>query len=184
MGNADRYHPLARGFDEFYGFRGGARSFFPLSQAQAYSRPDDRMERGFGQFQEPDKYVTDALADEACDFIDRHNHRPFFMYVSFNAVHAPLQATPEDLAKVKSLTGKRKKLAAMTIAMDRACGRIMAKLEEYGLEGHTLIVFANDNGGPEGTMSSNYPLSGCKSNHLEGGIRVPCIFKYPDAIEA
>ena len=183
LGGADRYHPLKRGFDEFYGFRGGARSFYPLTQKQAADKPEDRLEIGWRNFQEPDKYLTDAIADEACDFIDRHKNKPFFMYVSFNAVHAPLQAEKKDLDQVKGLTGKRKILAAMTIAMDRACGRILDKLEELGLDENTLVVFANDNGGPDGTLTCNYPLSGCKSNHLEGGIRVPCIMKLPNVIK-
>jgi len=183
MGNADRYHPLSRGFDEFYGFRGGARSFFPLTQKEAFNRPEDRIETGFKNYQEPDKYLTDKLADEACDFIERNQKKPFFVYLSFNAVHSPLQATKEDLAKVEGLEGKRKILAAMTIAMDRACGVVLDKVKELGLEENTLIVFANDNGGPDGTLTCNYPLSGCKSNHLEGGIRVPCIVKLPKVIK-
>ena len=183
LGNADRYHPLNRGFDEFYGFRGGARSFWPLSLERALDRPEDRMEKGFGLFEEPKKYLTDAIADEACDFMERHKEEPFFMYVSFNAVHSPLEATDEDLAKIKGLTGKRKKLAAMTLALDRACGTILKKLKALGLEENTLIVFSNDNGGPDGTETSNYPLSGCKSNFLEGGIRVPFIMKLPGVIK-
>lgn len=183
LGNADKYHPLARGFDEFYGFRGGARSFFPLTQKAAFEKPENKMEYGFGNYQEPKKYLTDAIADEACDFMDRNQKKPFFMYVSFNAVHTPMQATKEDLAKVKGLTGKRKILAAMTIAMDRACGQILDKLKELGLEENTLVVFSNDNGGPDGSMTCNYPLSGCKSNHLEGGIRVPFVMKYPTIIK-
>ncbi|WP_282147790.1 sulfatase-like hydrolase/transferase [Algibacter lectus] len=183
LGNADRYHPLNRGFDEFYGFRGGARSFWPLSLEAALDRPEDRMEKGFGLFEEPKKYLTDAIADEACDFMERHKEDPFFMYVSFNAVHSPLEATDEDLAKIKGLTGKRKKLAAMTLALDRACGTILKKLKALGLEENTLIVFSNDNGGPDGTETSNYPLSGCKSNFLEGGIRVPFIMKLPGVIK-
>ncbi|MWW25281.1 sulfatase-like hydrolase/transferase [Algibacter lectus] len=183
LGNADRYHPLNRGFDEFYGFRGGARSFWPLSLKAALDRPEDRMEKGFGLFEEPKKYLTDAIADEACDFMERHKEDPFFMYVSFNAVHSPLEATDEDLAKIKGLTGNRKKLAAMTLALDRACGTILKKLKALGLEENTLIVFSNDNGGPDGTETSNYPLSGCKSNFLEGGIRVPFIMKLPGVIK-
>lgn len=184
MGNADRYHPLRRGFDEFYGFRGGARSFYPLTQKQAIDKPEDRLERGYENYKEPEKYLTYELADEACDFIGRNKKKPFFMYVSFNAVHSPLHATKEDLAEVKNLTGKRKILAAMTIALDKACGQILEKLKAEGLEENTLIVFSNDNGGPDGTQTCNYPLSGCKSNNLEGGIRVPCVMKLPNVIKA
>lgn len=184
LGDADRYHPLHRGFDEFYGFRGGARPFYPLSQKEAIENPENRLEKGFGNFEEPKKYLTDEIADEACNFIDRNQKKPFFVYVSFNAVHSPLQAEEADLEKVKGLSGKRKTLAAMTVALDRACGQILKKVKELGLEENTLIVFANDNGGPDGTLTCNYPLSGCKSNHLEGGIRVPCILKLPKVIEA
>ncbi|MGQ1786420.1 MULTISPECIES: sulfatase [unclassified Saccharicrinis] len=184
LGNADKFHPLKRGFDEFYGFRGGARSFLPLTQKQAIDKLEDRLEKGFENYKEPDKYLTYDLADEACDFMERNKKKPFFMYVSFNAVHTPLQATKEDLAKVEGLTGKRKILAAMTIAMDRACGQILEKLKQLGLEENTLVVFTNDNGGPDGSMTCNYPLSGCKSNHLEGGIRVPCVMKLPNVIKA
>ena len=184
LGNADKYHPLKRGFDEFYGFRGGARSFYKLTQKEAENKPEDRGEKGFGNFKEPTKYLTDDIADEACNFLERNKNNPFFMYVSFNAVHTPLQATKEDLEKVKRLTGKRKIIAAMTIALDRACGQILDKLKALGLEDNTMIVFANDNGGPDVSDTSNYPLSGCKSNHLEGGIRVPCIIKLPGVIKA
>ncbi|WP_010136388.1 sulfatase [Ochrovirga pacifica] len=183
MGNADRYHPLKRGFTEFYGFRGGARSFYPLTQKQAADKPEDRLEIGYKKYQEPKKYLTYDLADAACDFIDRNKKKPFFMYVSFNAVHSPMQATQEDLKKIKGLTGKRKVLAAMTLALDKACGQILEKLKEEGLEDDTLIVFSNDNGGPDGTKTCNYPLSGCKSNNLEGGIRVPFVMKLPKVIQ-
>ena len=184
LGHADKYHPLNRGFDEFYGFRDGARTFFTLNQKEAYARPSKRIEKGFGNYQEPQKYLTDALADEACDFIERNKENPFFMFVSFNAVHTPLQATQEDLDKVKGLTGKRKKLAAMTLALDRACGVILNKLKEHGLDKNTLVVFSNDNGGPAEAGTCNYPLSGAKSNNLEGGIRVPFIMKLPSVIKA
>jgi len=188
MGNVDRYHPLYRGFDEFYGFRGGARSFWPLTQKDAAGRPENRLEKGFRNYEEPTKYLTDAIADEACDFMERNQTKPFFMYVSFNAVHSPLQATKEDLDEVDSwgfkLKGNRRTLAAMTLALDRACGTILSKLKELGLEENTLVVFSDDNGGPDVTNTCNYPLSGGKAFNLEGGIRVPCVMKLPNVIKA
>ncbi|MCM2680293.1 sulfatase [Echinimonas agarilytica] len=188
LGDADRFHPLKRGFDEFYGFRGGDRSYFEYNDENKLMSMeasfDKKTERGFGHYEEPKSYLTDVLADETIDFINRNKDNPFFVYLSFNAVHTPMEALPEDLALFPELTGERKTLAAMTWAMDRAIGRVLDNLEAHNLSNNTLIVFTNDNGGPsDKNGSSNYPLAGTKSNFLEGGIRVPFLMTWPDQLK-
>ncbi|MEG3766788.1 sulfatase-like hydrolase/transferase [Alteromonas sp. 14N.309.X.WAT.G.H12] len=180
LGDADRYHPTKRGFDEFYGFRGGDRSYFSYGANNRLPHHDKRMERGFGKFEEPKEYLTDQLGAEASDFIIRHKDNPFFIYLAFNAPHTPMEATEEDLAQFPQLKGKRKTYAAMLLAMDRAIGNVLDTLKKQGLEDNTIVVFTNDNGGPtDKNASVNWPLAGTKSNHLEGGLRVPFVIKWP-----
>jgi len=184
MGVADRYHPLKRGFDEFYGFRGGARSFFAYPNPRNEKR-DNLMERGFEGYQEHEGYLTHVLADEACAFIERNRNRPFFAYVSFNAVHAPMHTDPQDKNAFPQLEGTRRKAAQMMLSLDRACGQIVTRLKALGLADNTLVVFTNDNGGPmDRNGSSNYPFAGVKATQLEGGIRVPGIVSWPGKLPA
>ncbi len=188
LGAADKFHPLERGYDHFAGFRSGSRHYYAYTDAQIHDETFDtsqKMEYGFGNFKEPDRYITDILADEACDYVVENKDNPFFIYLSFNAVHSPLQIDKKDaklFADIKDPS--RRKLAAMAFSMDRALGRLFDTLKKEGLDKNTIIVFSNDNGGPNGTNTSNYPLSGMKGTFLEGGVRVPGFMVYPGVIEA
>lgn len=184
LGSADRFHPYRRGFDHFVGFRSGARKYFAYKKALAEEQSDKKLEYGFAHFREPEEYMTTLLAKEACQFMEREQENPFFIYLAFNAVHGPLDYEKKDLKQFPNLKGKRQRLAAMTLSLDNACGMVMDKLKELDLDKNTLVIFTNDNGGPsDNTTANNYPLAGHKATHLEGGLRVPGIFSFPGVIK-
>lgn len=180
LGGADGYQPNDRGFDYFWGFLSGGRSYF-------YNAKKDDVEGGFKSIRENrehqtfDGYLTDRLGEKAVDFIDRNKEEPFFMYWAPNAVHTPMEASEEDM---KLFEGHpRQKLAAMTWSLDRAVGNITDKLKAEGIYDNTLIFFLSDNGGAHNNQSTNVPLKGFKGNEFEGGHRVRFIMSYPNAIE-
>ncbi len=173
LGYAPAFHPLSRGFDEFYGFLQGARSYFPLPAAS----PLNAVMRDRESVPESFAYLTDELAREASDRIEAHRDHPFFLYVAFNAVHSPLEALPADLERGRTIAPRRAEVAAMTVALDRAVGCILDALTATGVADDTLVVFVNDNGGPPG--HDNGSLRGRKGTMWEGGIRVPCAMRWP-----
>jgi arylsulfatase A-like enzyme len=172
LGGDAKFHPQKRGFDEFFGFLGGAHSYFP-AKGKAES-----ILRGTASAKETE-YLTDAFGREAVAFIDKHKSKPFFLYLAFNAVHTPMHATDERLKKFASIEDtQRRTYAAMMFAMDEAIGKVMDKLRNEKLEENTLVCFISDNGGPtmQGTTingSVNTPFRGSKRTTLEGGVRVP-----------
>ncbi len=178
LGTGER-HPQKRGFDEFFGFLGGAHDYFnPMGVLRGTEAAGDKT------------YLTDALAREAVAFIDRNKDKPFFLYLAFNAVHTPMQADDPRLKKFAAITDpKRRTYAAMMSAMDDAVGEVVKKLKDERLIENTLVVFFSDNGGPtmKGTTingSVNTPLRGSKRTTLEGGVRVPFFLSWPGQIPA
>jgi arylsulfatase A-like enzyme len=180
LGYEPKFHPLKRGFEEYYGFLGGAHSYIDWEGDKR-----NRILRGTDPIVEQ-TYLTDAFGREACAYIDRHKggEKPWFLYWTFNAVHTPLQATDKYLARFPNLKGDRRTYAAMTSAMDDAIGTVLTKLRENGLEENTLIFYISDNGGPPVNASNNAPLRGHKAQTLEGGIRVPWMAQWKGHLPA
>ena len=180
-GNAPEFHPNASGFEEFFGFINGASNYRPdLRFGEAINQPDNPILRNRTKVRERE-YLTDALGREAVAFIDRHQDERFFLYVAFNAIHGPLQARDEDLARFKDITDERRRLAvAMNYDLDLNIGRILTALRNHGLENNTLVVFLSDNGGmPNDNGSLNTPLRGTKGQVWDGGIRIPFCLQWP-----
>jgi len=168
LGYADKFHPLSRGFEHYWGFLQGARSYFPLKKPTRLNRLLEDREVQPENF----VYMTDALGRRAARYIKDRGEEPLFVYLAYNAVHTPMHATEADLEGLSG-TERRQKLIAMTHALDRSVGYVLDALEEEGIADDTLVFFLNDNGGATNNASDNGPLRGRKGSVWEGGIRVP-----------
>jgi arylsulfatase A-like enzyme len=178
-GDEEKYWPENQGFDINIG---GWKKGQPNSYFSPYKNP--RLDDG------PDgEYLTDRLANEACEFINQNKDTTFFLNLWFFNVHTPLQAKAETIEKYKSLVDssymqRNPTYAAMVEHTDDTVGKVIAELEKQGLMENTTIVFTSDNGGlvganPKYQVTSNLPLRSGKGSIYEGGVRVPAFIVAP-----
>ncbi len=219
LGGTADFHPVRRGFDEFFGFLHeghyyvpspwdgvltmlrraglpqGSGTRFQVSPQLLYTShmghdepaydANNPLLRGGSPIIESE-YLTDAFSREAISFIDRYKAAPFFLCVTYNAVHSPLQAKTETVRQFVGIEDVHRRIfAAMLSDLDTSVGAIMAELERQRLRERTLVFFLSDNGGPTRELtSSNLPLRDGKGSMYEGGLRVPLIASWPKHIPA
>ena len=198
IGFAEGTRPLERGFDEFFGHESGNLDYYTHvynDQLDTYRGNEKVAASG---------YAPDLWANEAIDFIDRHQREPWFVYLPFNSPHYPnakskapgqpniWQAPPEAFAAYGLKPDEpdpKKRYHAVITATDSAIGRVLTQLEHLKLSANTLVMWYSDNGafmlkdrGLE--VASNAPFRSGGVTVWEGGIRVPAIVRWPDRIEA
>ncbi|HEX7896533.1 MAG TPA: sulfatase-like hydrolase/transferase [Planctomycetota bacterium] len=184
-GRAERFLPLQRGFDFFYGF---ANTGIDYWTHERYGIPS--MFRGNARVKEPG-YATDLFRREAVRFMRERRDGPFALYVAFNAPHGPsnlertgMQAPDDAVARYPGLdpTANKTRYLACVTRLDDAVGELLATLRELGLDRNTLVLLSSDNGGTK--VGSNGPLRGFKGQLFEGGLRVPTIARWPGRVPA
>lgn len=170
--------PTAHGFTSSIGASrgGGTRTYYA-----PYGLSDLDRTASEGE------YLTDRLTEEAVDFVKENQDRPFLLWLGHYAVHTPIEADPEVLKQVERWpTGRQHdnaEYAAMLVSLDNSVGRITQTLDELGLAENTVVVFVSDNGGGR-RVTDNAPLRDSKGSLYEGGVRIPCVVRYPGVVEA
>ena len=196
LGAVEKYHPNNRGFDDFYGFLGGGHNYIPKEYKEKYAAAKERgakvifeyllpLEHNGKEVTDDNEYLTDELSNHGVQFIEESakNDDPFFLIMSYNAPHTPLEAKKEDFELFASIKDKdRRTYAAMVYGLDRGVKKIVETLKATGEYENTLIVFLSDNGGRPDKGATNFPLKEGKGSVYEGGYRVPMFFHWTGVV--
>jgi arylsulfatase A-like enzyme len=179
LGYSDRdFLPNAHGFEHFYGHLMAGLDYF---EHRFPAGGHDWQRNGVSVHESG--YSTFLLGEEAIALIRSAEKRPFFLMLSFNAPHVPIQAPEELLREYAHLEGEaRRTYAAVIAAMDRTIGSVLEALDEEGISDQTIVLFLSDNGGFH-RYASNVPLRGAKRSVGEGGIRVVAALRWPGVLE-
>jgi arylsulfatase A-like enzyme len=179
--------PNERGFDFFHGFLGDM-----MDDYYNHRRHDNNYMRHNTETIDPEGHATDIFSDWACDYLRNRtknknsSQKPFFLYLAYNAPHAPIQPPQEFLDCVLKREGrideKRAKLIALIEHLDTGIGRVLQTLKETGLEQNTLIVFTSDNGGQLNLGAYNGSHRGGKGEMYDGGLKIPFLVRWQNHI--
>jgi arylsulfatase A-like enzyme len=196
LGSTPDTVPNAHGFDYFYGFHEGCTDYY----SHRYYWGDPRIVnfhdlwRNRDEIFENGQYLTGRIADEAVQFIESSKGQPLFLYTAFNAVHYPMHAPAEYVARFPDLPKERQMYAAMLAAADDGVGRIVSALERSGQRDNTIIFLLGDNGATTerraglnqqpATAGKNTPFRGYKFSTFDGGMHVPAVVNWPNHVPA